>query len=188
MSAEIEINPALVQRCRRGDSKAFGELVELLKRPAYFHALSLTGNPDDALDVSQDAFVQAWRNIRRVDPGRPFYAWYYTILRRLALNCIRQRERRREDLGCEWLLDHEVSDVDPATGDQRSREAARVRQVLMQLPLVEREIVCLKDVHECSYRDIAAILGIPMGTVMSRLYVARRHFRQLIEEDGHEST
>lgn len=186
MKADIQIDPALVSRCRRGSTKAFAELVEQLKRPAYFHALSLTGNREDALDVSQDAFVRAWRNIRSVDADRPFYAWYYTILKRLALNCIRQRERRREDPGAEWLLEQTPTDTGPADGHQRQLDARLVQRVLTRMPLAEREILCFKDMYEHSYRDIAAILGIPTGTVMSRLYTARRHFRQLIEETGHD--
>lgn len=183
MKADIQIDTALVQRCRRGSREAFAELVEQLKRPAYFHALSLTGNREDALDVSQDAFVRAWRNIRSVDAQRPFYAWYYTILKRLALNCIRQRERRREEPGAEWILEQTPSGADPESRHQQQLETLMVQRVLMKLPLNEREIVCLKDMYGHSYRDIAAILGIPTGTVMSRLYTARRHFRQLIEED-----
>lgn len=186
MKADIQIDPALVKRCRRGSTEAFAELVEQLKRPAYFHALSLTGNREDAMDVSQDAFVRAWRNIRSVDADRPFYAWYYTILKRLALNCIRQRERRREEPGAEWLLEQKAADADPAGRHQQQLETRMVQRVLMRLPLTEREILCLKDMHEHSYRDIAAILAIPAGTVMSRLYTARRHFRQLIEETVHD--
>ncbi|HXI02477.1 MAG TPA: sigma-70 family RNA polymerase sigma factor, partial [Candidatus Saccharimonadales bacterium] len=94
----IEDEPLLVERARDGDRSAFAELVNRYMRRAYYAALGLVGSPDDAMDLSQEAFARAFRARRRLDPQRPFYAWLYTILRRLCFNFIRDTRGRRRKL------------------------------------------------------------------------------------------
>ncbi len=186
MNQAGQTDTALLHRCRRGDGQAFRQLVEQLKKPAYFHALALTGNHADALDVSQDAFARAWVNIGRIDPSRPFYPWYYTILRRLALNCLRTRERQR--VGSIEDEQQYVADAswDPAETNQSGETRALVRSVMRRLALEDREIIALKDMHDYRYQEIAVMLSIPVGTVMSRLYAARKRFRAMMEDTGYE--
>lgn len=189
MDELIQSDTALMKRCRSGDGQAFRQLVEQLKKPAYHHALALTGNHADALDVSQEAFARAWMSIGRFDPSKPFYPWYYTILKRLALNCLRAHRRRRENnTGDEWqFAEHEsgTSD-DPAEAHQSSEMHALVSRVMRQLAPEDREIIVLKDMHDYRYQEIALMLSIPVGTVMSRLYTARRRFRAMMEDTGYE--
>ncbi|OFE13084.1 hypothetical protein PHACT_07985 [Pseudohongiella acticola] len=186
MKVDIHVDSDLLQQCRNGNGKAFRELVELLKRPAYFHALSLTGHSDDALDVSQEAFARAWQNISRFDPSQPFYPWYYTILRRIALNHLRSHSRRRED-GDVGQIDAKPAETDgPGQNCQSAQYSVLVHRVLQAMSVEDREILCLKDMHDHSYRELADIVGIPIGTVMSRLYAARQRFRQLMKENGYE--
>lgn len=185
-----QADTALLQRCRSGDGQAFRQLVEQLKKPAYFHALALTGNHADALDVSQDAFARAWSNIGRLDPTKPFYPWYYTILKRLALNCLRARQRRREDgIDDDWQYAEHGLDPsgDPAEARRAEEARALVRAVMRRLTPEDREIIALKDMHDYRYQEIAFMLSIPVGTVMSRLYTARRRFRALMEDAGYEN-
>jgi RNA polymerase sigma-70 factor, ECF subfamily len=174
----------ILARCCAGDRAAFQVLVTQLMRPAYYHALSLVGNHDDAMDVSQEAFARAWHSIRRYDPARSFYAWYYVILKRQALNLIRSRHRRREVP----LSDgEEHSDQSTPDSDHGSATSARlVSSVLLDMSLEDREIICMKDMHDLAYKEIAMLLGIPIGTVMSRLYAARGRFRQKMQETGYE--
>ena len=186
MKADIHVDAELLRRCQSGSAAAFKELVEQLKRPAYFHALSLTGNADDAMDISQEAFARVWQNLTSYDPALPFYGWYYTILKRLALNHIRNRSRRREESGSE-LIETQTTELGaPDSAHQVQQHGVLVRQVLEQMSLEDREILCLKDMQEHSYREIADILGIPIGTVMSRLYAARQRFRQKMKDGGYE--
>jgi RNA polymerase sigma-70 factor (ECF subfamily) len=184
-----QADTALLKRCRSGDGQAFRQLVEQLKKPAYFHALALTGNHADALDVSQEAFARAWMTIGHFDPSKPFYPWYYTILKRLALNCLRARQRRREhSIGDEWQYAEHGSDTsdDPAETRQSIETRALVSRVMRQLTPEDREIIALKDMHDYRYKEIAFMLSIPIGTVMSRLYAARQRFRAMMEDSGYE--
>lgn len=169
----------LVRRARSGDREAFGQLVGRHMRRAYLTALGLVGSHDDALDLSQEAFARAFRARRSLDPDRPFYPWLYQILRRLCFNHVRDRRRRRARLAeaGPWLTD-EAS----ARAGQRSPERAvareelrsRVESALNELAPHEREVLVMREFEGLRYREIADLLGIPIGTVMSRLYAARR--------------
>lgn len=179
-----EPDQALIERCQNGNQRAFQALVQQLMRPAYAHALALVGNHNDALDVSQEAFAKAWRSLRLYDPTRPFYPWYYVILKRQALNLIRSRKRKRE-----VTLDDDLESGEQASPDAEHRSAQSRQQVnltLQRLSLEDREIICMKDMHDLAYKDIAQLLDIPIGTVMSRLYSARMRFRQQIKVLGYE--
>ena len=186
MRPDIHIDSDLLEQCRKGSGQAFRKLVEQLKRPAYYHALSLTGHVDDAMDVSQEAFARAWQNMSSYNPSQPFYPWYYTILRRIALNHLRSRSRRREDDDV-GQIDVVLSEFDgPVEHCESAQSSKLVQQMLMRMSVEDREILCLKDMHDHSYRELADIVGIPIGTVMSRLYAARQRFRQLMKVGGYE--
>ena len=88
----------LITRAKAGDTAAFGALVTRYMRQAYFSAIGLVGSREDALDLSQEAFARAFHARKTIDPDRPFYAWYYTILRRLCFNWLRDRRARRAAL------------------------------------------------------------------------------------------
>jgi RNA polymerase sigma-70 factor, ECF subfamily len=187
MSREIHIDHELMIRCRSGDTESFRILVLQLMKPAYFHALALTGNHDDAVDVSQEAFIKAWKAMSTFDLSRSFYPWYYTILKRLSLNVLRSRSRRREDAMSDlpgWL--------EPRAGDtpesrmEEKEITQQVKRVLLSMDVDDREILVLRDLEGYSYREIAHVLGIPTGTVMSRLYTARNRFRIRMKEAGYE--
>lgn len=187
---EQDIPAQLISQCRGGDRKAFAELVTKLMRPAYFQALSLLGNSEDALDISQEAFVSLWRNLHRYDPQQPFYPWFYTILRNLAFNAGRTRARRNETSGDaldDWLEMKEAALSElPDVATVSSDLSRRIGAALSQLDLADREIICLREMHDYTYRDIAHMLDIPAGTVMSRLYSARQKLRHLLEDSVNE--
>ena len=172
--------PALVRRARSGDVDAFGELVSRYMRQAYYTALGLVGSHDDALDLSQEAFARAFRARTSLDPERPFYAWLYTILRRLCFNFIRDRKTRARKLEAAtgWLMEEagaRAARQDPARNAERAELRARVERAINELPDRQREVLVLKEFEGLRYREISQLLGIPIGTVMSRLYAARLH-------------
>ncbi len=177
----------MLQRVHRGDARAFGELVDALMKPAYFHAIALLGRHDDALDVSQQAFIRAWSARGTLDPARPFYPWFYTILRRLCLNAIRDRDRGREtalSMLPDWI---EPAGNDDASADVLRAEQSRMLQdALSRLSADDREIIALKDLSGHAYKEIADLLHIPPGTVMSRLYTARKRLKNEMEKAGYE--
>ncbi len=183
-----ESDELLVRRIRDGDTPAFGTLVERYMRRAYYAALGLVGSHEDALDLSQEAFVRAFRARHRLDPERPFYAWLYQILRRLCFNYVRDRRTRRRGIeaASPWLVDQATArNLDNPQKTLEREEARRaVKQALESLPDRDREILVLKEFEGLRYREIAELIDIPMGTVMSRLYSARRRLAGALEGEA----
>ncbi|MCG8460730.1 MAG: sigma-70 family RNA polymerase sigma factor [Holophagales bacterium] len=178
----------LVERVLRGDTVAFGQLVERHMRRAYRVALGLVGRPEDAMDLSQDAFVRAFRARATLDPERPFYPWYYQILRRLCFNFLRDRKNRGAKLDgmTPWLVadaGHRATREHPHEEARRAELRRRLAAAVETLPAGEREVLVLREYDDLRYREIAALLGIPEGTVMSRLYKARRRLAALLEDE-----
>jgi RNA polymerase sigma-70 factor (ECF subfamily) len=181
---DVEADASLVARAQAGDAEAFGALVTRYMRPAYFAALGLVGSREDALDLSQEAFARAFRARQQIDPGRPFYAWYYTILRRLCFNWLRDRRtaRVRLDDAAPWLEALAEAQVeDPARTFERGEARRRLAAAMAALSDVEREALMLKEFEGLKYREIADRLNIPIGTVMSRLYAARQRLADALE-------
>lgn len=176
---------ALVRLVQGGDREAFGQLVERYMRRAYYSALALVGSRDDALDLSQEAFVRAFRARRKIDPDRPFYAWLYQILRRLCFNFKRDRATRSRALASgAWLIAEEAASrgtSDPAVVLERARLGERLTAAIDHLPDREREVFVLKEFEGLKYREIAELVCVPLGTVMSRLYAARRRLADALE-------
>ena len=175
----------LVVRAQRGERAAFGELVTRYMRRAYFTALGLVGNHDDALDLSQEAFARAFRARARIDPERPFFPWLYQIIRRLCFNHTRDQRSRRLELekAGSWLTDATMGRRPPSP-DQAAERAELREQVagaIERLAERDRETLVLREFEALRYREIAELLGIPIGTVMSRLYRARRSLAREIE-------
>jgi len=180
----------LVRRARAGDTAAFGELVSIHMQRCYFAALGMVGSPQDAEDLSQEAFARAFRARARLDPERPFYPWMYQILRRLCFNFTRDtssRRRKMERAGG-WLVAE--AKVRAAVDDPervRATEALRDRleRAISELSPAQREVFVLKEFEGLKYREIAELLDVPIGTVMSRLYAARQRLAERLE-DSHE--
>ena len=175
----------LSRRVQSGDADAFGLLVERHMRRAYAHALGIVGSREDALDLSQEAFARAYRARRTLDPERPFYGWLYQILRRLCFNHLRNSRARARLLdggAADWLVEAgRTATIDPAAAALRAEARRRVAGAVARLPAHEREVVVLKEFEGLKYREIADLLGIPPGTVMSRLYSARKRLAETLE-------
>jgi RNA polymerase sigma-70 factor (ECF subfamily) len=177
---------ALVQRARAGDRRAFGELVTRYMRRAYYAALGLVGSHEDALDLSQEAFARAFRARANLDPDLPFYGYLYQIVRRLCFNFLRDSRTRRVRMeeATPWLMNQagaKAAASNPARATERSELCALVQAAIERLPEREREVLVLKEFEGLRYREIAELLGIPIGTVMSRLYTARRNLAAELE-------
>ena len=183
---DVSTERELVLRSQAGDTRAFGELVTRHMQRAYFGALGLVGSHDDALDLSQEAFARAYRARESIDPNRPFYAWVYQIVRRLCFNPLRDRSARDHKLAAAmpWLVSEaeaRASADDPERHAERRELRQQLETALQELADHEREIFVLKEFEGLRYREIAELLDIPMGTVMSRLYSARQHLASKLE-------
>lgn len=157
-----------------GDKEAFAVIVARYTERAYRMALYILGSEQDAMDLSQDAFIRAYRNLKRFDVSRPFFPWFATILRNLCYNFIK---RRRQTYNIE---DFQIAE--PTKGlDIETRLA--LNKALAELSLQAREIIGKFYFEQLSYQEIADELDIPIGTVMSRLYYARKYLKdRLIRE------
>jgi len=181
-----EQEKALLKRCKRGDKAAFEQIVNTYMRRAYFAALSLVGNREDALDLSQEAFANAYRFIRRFDTGHDFYPWLYRIIKNLCMSHLRKKKRREAILPRE--SDPEIAFETTPAGEEPSLvpESGEMKEKLWEaireLPDTEKEVIVLKHFQEMSYKQIAASVGCPIGTVMSRLYSARKRLRKKMEK------
>ncbi len=173
----------LVGQCRAGDAEAFGVLVRRYAGRATRVAMGLLGDHADALDVSQEAFVRAWRNIRTFRGDSSFFTWYSVILRKLAMTSLRRRCRNTDvDLmDASTLPDR---GFDPAVLAERSEQAEHVWRAVFHLPTRHREVIVLSHFEHQSYKEIAEILEIPIGTVMSRLHAARKALRAKLAGEG----
>jgi RNA polymerase sigma-70 factor, ECF subfamily len=182
---DTESDAALIVRAQGGDADAFGRLVERYMRRAYAQALGLVGSREDALDLSQEAFVRAYRARHTIDPGRPFQAWLYQIIRHLCFNFLRDaktRARVMETEGAAWLVERaRAAAPAPGTAFEQTEARRRIARAIEQLSPHEREVLVLKEFEELKYREIAELVGVPIGTVMSRLYSARRRLAEVLE-------
>jgi RNA polymerase sigma-70 factor (ECF subfamily) len=171
--------------CQGGNRKAYGVLVKRYMKRAYFTALGFIGKPEAALDLSQDAFVRAFQAIKKFDPERRFFTWYYQILRNLCLNHMRDRARRARSFSD---VDENVLHRIPDRSQDTSRLAEQnetqklVWEGLNTLRPHEKEIILLKDFQDVSYQEIAELLDCPIGTVMSRLFTARKALKAKLEK------
>lgn len=184
---ERDLESALIRRAQAGDREAFGDLVSRHMRRCYYAALGLVGSPQDAEDLSQEAFARAFRARGRLDPDRPFYPWLYQILRRLCFNFTRDssaRRRKLERVGG-WLEDEartRESTADPERVRARDELREKLESAIADLPGSQREVFVLKEFQALKYREIAELLDVPIGTVMSRLYAARQRLADRLGE------
>lgn len=177
----------LIMRCKSKDIGAFNQLVERYKHEAYGFAFSYLKNVDEALSVSQDAFVRVWKSIAGFEEGRRFRPWLFSIIKNQALNEIDRNKNRREVSLDEALEESgfDLPDSTPGPYDRLADSETRrqVWKAVMSLKKEFREVIILKHFHDLSYAEMADTIGIPEGTVMSRLYHARLALKQeLINE------
>lgn len=161
------------------DPAGFEFLVKQYRREAYGHALALLGNAEDAKEACQESFLSAFGSLPRLEQLTAFYPWFYRILRNRCLNMLSRRKTASDYAAAETgaLLDSPVNEVSAEQAASSSEERAAVWQVLAGLKTEHREILALKYIKGHDYETLASVLGIPRGTVMSRLYHARKAFQ-----------
>jgi RNA polymerase sigma factor (sigma-70 family) len=177
--AEREADSALTRRAAGGDERAFAELVRRHKEPLYRLLRRYTGDPHDAYEAVQEAFIAAWAALGRYDPGRPFLAW----LRTIAINKARDRGRRaafRRLLYSSLRMEESgaLTEPDPGTpADERlieQHEMARLDRAVSRLPPPLKEAIILTAFEGLSQQEAGEILGVTAKAIETRAYRARR--------------
>jgi RNA polymerase sigma-70 factor, ECF subfamily len=159
------------------DPSGFEHLVKCYRREAMGHALGIMGNPDDALEMCQESFKRAFLAMPKLQKLEQFYPWFYSILRNCCFNALARKKTTYKHAG-KLKIDAEYSRSEPTPVSQLEREEAhaQVWEVLQKLSPEHREILSMKYFNDMKYQEIAQALQIPRGTVMSRLYCARKSF------------
>ncbi len=162
-----------------GDDPARAWLVRRWTPAVYRFCLRMLQNDEDARDATQDTFIKVLRNLHRYDPGRSFKTWVFGIARNTCIDEHRRRKRRAWDEPGE-VVDHGPS---PLQEVSRARRAERLREALDQLPPMYREVLVLYHFEHLKYVEIAETLDLPMGTVMNRIFRARKKLRALYDDE-----
>lgn len=168
----------LIESCLAGRREAFGQLVERYQNRLFHSLLHMLGSREDAQDVAQDAFVQAFEKLSTFRGQSQFYSWLFRIAFNLAVSD--KRKRKRMSVSIEGRRDAsgiEPSDINPASEPSYPMDVADrqriVQQALAELATEFRTALVLKEMDGMSYEDIAEVLSIPLGTVRSRIHRAR---------------
>lgn len=178
----------LIAECLGGQRDAFGELVSRYQARLYNAAMRLVGNPEDAADVVQDAFLNAYQSLHSFKGDAEFFTWLY----RIAFNtAISQRRKKRPTLSLDGQQrgdptlepDDSSEYVRPGLALERTEEEAKLHEALNRLSLEHRDVLMMKDIDGLKYEDIAEVLGVPIGTIRSRLHRARLELRDLLTKD-----
>ncbi|MGB3550186.1 MAG: sigma-70 family RNA polymerase sigma factor [Candidatus Binatus sp.] len=175
----------LIDRSRKGDSEAFGVLVERYQRRVVGVALAVVHNQDDAIELAQETFIRAFENLAKFESRSSFSTWLYRIAANLAIDFWR-REGRHVVLHGEDA-ENEIGKMPTSQGDSfkevsRSELSARLKQALEELTPEHRAVILLREVEGMSYDEISDVLQCPRGTVMSRLHYARTHLRNILKD------
>lgn len=161
------------------DPIGFEYLVQKYREKAFYHAISWLNNHEDALDACQESFTRAFGAITRVRELKKFYPWFYVILRNCCMNILADR-RKNYKISDGLSQDPETADTgkhaNALTGIESKEENRNIHELLYSLKPEFKEILILKYFNDMNYEEIGTLLSIPRGTVMSRLYNARKAF------------
>lgn len=190
MEAELE----LVRQAAHGSTEAFEQLVLSYQNQVYNLALRMAGNPEDALDLSQEAFLKAWRGLASYRFDSAFSTWLYRLTSNVCIDFLRRQKKQKTiplQVTDESGEERDLSIPDTAPGPEESMmaraEREQVAEALRNLEPEYREALTLRVINGLSYAEIAGILGIREGTVKSRIARAREKMRVAMQKNGNKS-
>lgn len=182
-----------IRRAAAGDPEAFEQLMLKYQKPIYNLTLRMTGNPDDAFDLTQEAFIRAWKAIDSVRADGAFSSWLYRLASNVCIDHLRAMKRKKtvslvfEEDGEEQTMD--VPDPSPSPEELVLLKADRecVERAMNELAVEQRQVLTLRLINGLSYEQISEILDVPEGTVKSRISRAREALRKKIQQSGNIS-
>ena len=184
----------LIARAKAGDDEAFAQLMRDNEKRIYNLTLRMTGNPEDAMDLAQEAFLNAWRGLKFFKGDSAFSTWVYRLASNACIDHLR-RQKRRQDISASMPVNDE-DDSTPDIPDERfqpeqelERQELRraVADGLEQLSDEHRQVLVMREINGLSYQEIADVLDLEAGTVKSRIARARNSLRKILVESGNFS-
>ncbi|HTG14938.1 MAG TPA: sigma-70 family RNA polymerase sigma factor [Blastocatellia bacterium] len=182
----------LVKRCQAGESEAFDELVTRYRTRVFGMIYNMVHSEQDAWDLAQDSFVKAWKSIQRFRGQSSFYTWIYRIVMNVTIDWLRKKHVK--GTGAEFDDAIQLRDIDPASKTMPKPDAlpyermqqgeirAEIDKAIGQLSPEHRAVILMKEIEGMQYHEIAEALECSIGTVMSRLFYARKKLQNLLKD------
>jgi RNA polymerase sigma-70 factor, ECF subfamily len=182
----------LVARCQTGDTEAFDELVTRYRTRVFSMIYNMVHSEQDAWDLAQDSFLKAWKSIKRFKGRSSFYTWIYRIVMNVTIDWLRKRQVKGG--GGEFDDSIQLKEVEPASKTvpkaealphemmERSEIRTRIDTAIAQLSPEQRAVILMKEIEGMQYHEIAEAVGCSIGTVMSRLFYARKKLQNLLRD------
>jgi RNA polymerase sigma-70 factor, ECF subfamily len=181
----------LVKRCQAGDSSAFNDLVTRYRSKAFTMIYGMVQNEQDAWDLAQEGFLKAWKSIHRFKGNSSFYTWLYRIMTNVTIDSL-----RRKGIHGEAEFDDRIATAQVEPGSRTTPSSVplphkkleqreirqRIDQAISKLSPEHRAVIVMKEIEDLQYNEIADILSCSLGTVMSRLFYARKKLQNLLRD------
>ncbi len=191
--AQVDVSELdLVKQCQAGNTEAFDQLVTRYRTRVFAMIYNMVHNEQDAWDLAHDSFVKAWKSIGRFRGRSSFYTWIYRIVMNVTIDWLRKKQVK--GAGAEFNDAIQLKEIEPAsrtlpTADplphermEQSEIRARIDNAIAQLSPEHRAVILMKEIEEMQYHEIAEALGCSIGTVMSRLFYARKKLQNLLKD------
>jgi len=192
-AAQVDVSELdLVKRCQAGQTEAFDELVTRYRTRVFAMIYNMVHNEQDAWDLAQESFVKAWKSIKRFRGRSSFYTWIYRIVMNVTIDWLRKKQVK--GAGAEFDDSVQLREIDPASKTvpkadplphermERSEVRVRIDNAIAQLSPDHRAVILMKEIEEMQYHEIAETLGCSIGTVMSRLFYARKKLQNSLRD------
>ena len=182
----------LVRQAQAGDTEAFDQLVSRFRTRVFGMIYNMVHNEQDAWDLAQDSFLKAWKSIARFRGQSSFYTWIYRIVMNVTIDWLRKRQVK--GTGAEFDDAIELKEIEPASRTvphavalphermQHEEIRGRIEAAIAQLSPEHRAVILMKEMEDMQYHEIAESLGCSIGTVMSRLFYARKKLQNLLRD------
>ncbi len=170
---KLEDENKIIERVKRGDKKAFEPIVKFYMKRAYNIALGFVHNEQDALDISQEAFIKAFRGLKKFDTKKDFFPYFYQIIKRLCFDYTKKRKREG------FKTNNFFNVVYNPNGNNRFKEA--LSEAINNLEPEQKELIILRYIEGFSYEELSRLLGKPIGTIMSSLFYIKKKLKEELE-------
>ncbi|MEP7077797.1 MAG: sigma-70 family RNA polymerase sigma factor [Chthoniobacterales bacterium] len=182
----------LVKSAQTGDTDAFDQLVSRYRTRVFGMIYNMVHNEQDAWDLAQDSFLKAWKSVARFRGQSSFYTWIYRIVMNVTIDWLRKKQVKGS--GAEFNDEVQLKEIDPASRTVPKADAlphqrmegqeirARIDAAIAQLSPEHRAVILMKETEDMQYHEIAETLGCSIGTVMSRLFYARKKLQTLLRD------